>query len=60
MKELKFEYVFGVLVYIGIMVFAFKFSQNADVVDKLVIAITNTLTAITTFIFTKHNPSKEV
>ncbi|KYH35817.1 hypothetical protein CLTEP_02100 [Clostridium tepidiprofundi DSM 19306] len=59
LKNIKFEYVFAVLVVVILAAALFIFKENKDVVNTVVTALVGALSAITAFFFTKHVPKEE-
>ena len=57
LKNIKFEYVFAILVVVILAAALFIFKGNKDVVNMVVTALVGTLSAITAFFFTKHIPT---
>lgn len=58
MKELlKFEYLFAFLVVIVLSIALFIF-KDTDLRNTVLTALVGALSAITTFFYTKHNPTK--
>lgn len=55
---LKFEYLFAFLVVTVLSVALFIF-KDTEVINTILTALVSALSAITTYFFTKHNPSKE-
>jgi len=55
-KNIKFEYVFAVLVVVILAAALFIFRSNKDVVNMVITALVGALSAITAFFFTKHVP----
>jgi hypothetical protein len=52
----KFEYIFAVLVLLVLTAALFTFSENEKIPLMIVTVLTNSITGITTYLFTKHVP----
>lgn len=58
-EKVKFEYIFAVLVLLILSSAMFIFKDNADVTTTIITALVASLSAVTAFFFTKHNPNNK-
>jgi len=56
LNKCKFEYLFAVLVLLVLTAALFTFSENDKIPLMIVTVLTNCVTGITTYLFTKHIP----
>jgi len=59
LEKLKFEFVFAVLVLIILSIALFRFKNSEEVTTTIITALVGSLSAVTAFFFTKHNPRKD-
>ncbi|MEC1757356.1 hypothetical protein [Schinkia azotoformans] len=57
MKKIKFEYLFSFSIMIVLSGALYMFRGNQDIVNIIITALVGGFSAITTFFFTKHNPT---
>ena len=58
LDKIKFEHVFITVLLLIQTIAMFKFANEKEIIDKVIVSIIATVTASTTYIFTKHNPNK--
>jgi hypothetical protein len=59
LNKIKFEHMFIVLLLVIQVIVLFKFSNNPGIIDKVIVSLIASVTAVTTFIFTKYNNPPE-
>lgn len=59
LHKCKFEYIFAVLVLFVLTAAMFNFSESDKIPLMIVTVLTNCITGITTYLFTKHIPGDD-
>ena len=58
LNKIKFEYVFAMSALILLAISLFAFAGNDKVVIMIVTVLTNVVTGVSTFLYTKHQVNK--